>query len=214
MHLLITAGPTWEPIDAVRYVGNRSTGKMGVALAHAAAAAGHEVTLLLGPVGYDVAVDGGRVHRFGSSAELKQLLEAHFRGCDALVMAAAVADYRPIEVAEGKLPREPGKPLTLTLQPTPDLVALMAALKRPGQVVVAFALEEVATLEQRAAAKMRRKNVDAIVANPLGTMASDGITAVWLTAAGRRVEPGRMSKADFAAWLVKRVEELRAAAGV
>ncbi|MEX0654894.1 MAG: phosphopantothenoylcysteine decarboxylase [Phycisphaeraceae bacterium] len=211
MRILITAGPTREPIDAVRFISNRSSGRLGLALAEAALAAGDEVTLLLGPVDAPPAVtEAARTYRFNSSAELKQLLEAHFRDCQLLIMAAAVADYRPICVHEGKLPREgEGKAkLTLELQPTPDLVALTASGKRANQRVVAFALEQQDQLESRAAAKMKRKGVDAIVANPLGTMESASITPLWLTADGERAAPGRMTKSAFAGWLLERAKAL------
>ncbi|MFA9480101.1 phosphopantothenoylcysteine decarboxylase [Phycisphaerales bacterium AB-hyl4] len=209
MRILITAGPTREPIDAVRFISNRSSGRMGVALAESAAAAGDEVTLLLGPVDVTpTAAARMRMYQFNSSAELKQLLEAHFHDCELLIMAAAVADYRPVCVHEGKLAREGAGTMRIELQPTPDLVALMASRKRANQRVVAFALEEKAHLEERAAEKMRRKGVDAIVANPLGTMESSRITPVWLTAAGERDEPGRMDKADFAGWMLERARAL------
>ncbi len=204
LKFLITAGPTREPIDAVRFISNRSSGKMGLAIVRAAVEAGASVTLLLGP-GPDAAQipAGCHAYRFDSSAELKQLLEAHFRDCDVLIMAAAVADYRPIEVLEGKLPRDPQGGLTLQLQATPDLVALMAGQKKPGQRIVAFALEEAAHLEARAAEKLRRKRVDAIVANSLGTMEADTVTALWLTAGGQRQALPTMGKADFARWLIE-----------
>ena len=98
--------------------------------------------------------------------------------------------------------------MLIHLHPTPDLVALMAGLRKPGQKIVAFALEEKHHLEERAAAKMKRKGVDAIAANPLGTMEADAVTPLWLTAAGQREAPGRMPKTDFARWLVQRCEAL------
>ena len=207
MRMLITAGPTREPIDAVRFISNRSSGAMGLALARAAVEFGHEVTLLLGPgPGAAEAPAGCRVYRFESSAELKQLLEAHFADHAVLIMAAAVSDYRPISVSEGKLERDAQQPLTLQLQPTPDLVALMAQRKRPGQRIVAFALEEAQHLETRAVEKLRRKGVDAIVANPLGTMESQAISAVWLTAdPAQREAPPRMDKPAFARWLMAKI---------
>ncbi|MEX0744867.1 MAG: phosphopantothenoylcysteine decarboxylase [Phycisphaeraceae bacterium] len=209
MRILITAGPTREPIDAVRFISNRSSGRMGLALADAAVAAGDEVTLLLGPVDAEPTVhERLRTYRFNSSAELKQLLDAHFHDCQLLIMAAAVADYRPVTVHEGKLAREGAGHLTLELQPTPDLVALMASRKRADQRVVAFALEEKAQLEPRALAKMQRKQVDAIVANPLGTMESTHITPVWLTGRGERDAPGRLSKTEFAHWLLHHARTL------
>lgn len=210
MRLLITAGPTREPIDAVRFISNRSTGRVGLSLAEAGVAAGHDVTLLLGPGPGESDVPAGcRVYRFESSAELKQLLEAHFRDCDVLVMAAAVSDYRPQIVSEGKLPSDKQAGLVLQLSPTPDLVAMMASMKRAGQQVVAFALEESAGMEAKAREKLRRKGVDAIVANPLGTMEASAISAVWLTAAGEREQPGRMSKAEFGPWLIGKIQTLR-----
>ena len=213
MRILITAGPTREPIDAVRFISNRSSGKMGVAIAQAAAEAGHDVTLLLGPVMVPATLhDTMRVYRFNTSAELKQMLEAHFPDNDVLVMAAAVADYRMERAAEGKMKREStdgrDSELTLRLQPTPDLVRAVASTKRPEQKVVAFALEEPMEMEARAVAKMKRKGVDAMVANPLGTMDGEHITPLWLLADGSRTEPGRMTKPDFAGWLIDHLGEL------
>lgn len=210
MKILITGGPTWEPIDTVRYIGNRSSGKMGLAIACAAADAGHGVTLLMGPCAARLDVDrlqkaGIRWNGFESSADLRQLLETHWPDHDVLVMAAAVGDYRPRQAVLGKLQRLENQPLTVDMAPTPDLVAQMAKTKRPGQRVIAFALEEAATLEQRALDKLRRKGVDAIVANALETMGRDTITPLWLTAAGHREALGQMAKADFARWLVQRL---------
>ena len=153
--------------------------------------------------------EGHRMYRFESSAHLKQLLEAHFRDNDVLIMAAAVSDYRPMTVAEGKLPSDKGKPLSITLEPTPDLVKLCAETKRTGQFVVAFALEEAAHLEERAAAKMRRKGVDAIVANPLQTMDAERITAAVYLRDGRVLTaPPDLAKAVFADWLLDQLPEI------
>jgi len=211
MRILITAGPTREPIDEVRFISNRSSGRTGTAIAQAAVEAGHEVTLLLGPVMMLASLhEKMRIYRFTTSAELKQMLEAHFPDCDVLVMAAAVADYRVEQPRQGKIKREPGagSELTLRLQPTPDLVAAVASTKRADQKVVAFALEEPGELEIRAVEKMKRKRVDAVVANPLVTMDDQRITPLWLMSDGRREEPGRMTKSDFAAWLVERLSAL------
>jgi len=213
LRVLITAGPTREPIDDVRFISNRSSGQMGLALARAAAEAGHDVTLLLGPVLVPATLSDGdalRVERFTTTAGLRALLDEHFPACDVLVMAAAVADYRLAAPRAGKAPRSGG--MRLELEPTPDLVAGVAATKRPDQRVIAFALEEAAVLEERAAEKMRRKGVDAIVANPLATMDSGRVAAVLLTPDGERHEPPAtagsgtdgpgQSKAAFARWLV------------
>lgn len=209
--LLITAGPTREPIDDVRFISNRSSGQMGLALARAAADAGHAVTLLLGPVMLPTALgDDVQIVRFTTTDDLQTLLAEHFPACDTLVMAAAVADYRLASPRTGKAPRSQG--MRLTLEPTPDLVAHVAATKRPDQRVIAFALEEAAVLEERAVEKMRRKGVDAIVANPLATMDADRVAAMLLTADGHRHEPPAtagsgadgpgQTKDAFARWLV------------
>ena len=206
--ILITAGPTHEPIDDVRYVANRSSGRMGVALAEAARAAGWETTLLLGPAALEPPA-GVNVVRFECTADLERLLNVHFPFCDVLVMAAAVADYRPIRADIAKLPRT-GQKLTIELEPTPDLVARCVARKRPGQRIVGFALEEAARLESRAREKLRRKGLDAIVANPLETMGSLEIEARIITAESPVALDNllgdatvRASKTEFAARMIE-----------
>ena len=206
MRILLTAGPTREPIDAVRFVSNRSSGRLGIALAHAGVDAGHEVTVLLGPVLAPVSLsERCAVERFETCADLQRLLLEHFGQCQLLIMAAAVADYRP-QIQPGKLGRD--QAVMLRLEPTPDLVAQVAAGKSPRQRVIAFALEPPEQLEHRALAKMRGKGVDAIVGNPLGTMEADEIEPLWLTAGGQRLEPGPMPKDIFARWLVRKAEQL------
>ena len=198
--ILITAGPTRQPIDAVRYLSNRSSGRIGIALAEAAAAAGLEVMLLLGP-GDLPPPEGIDTGRFETADDLTAMLEEHFPRCDVLVMAAAVSDYQPVQVAPGKMPRGDDR-LVRELEPTPDLVAACAARKRPDQRICAFALDSPDRLHERAAEKLRRKNVDAIVANPLDTMSADTITATVLTPDGQAVQPGPLPKPHFAAWLI------------
>ncbi len=228
MKILITGGPTREPIDAVRFISNRSSGATAMALAFASVKAGHQTTLLLGPTGttpvslpkkspaadhrsletHQAIPQPYHLYRFETSAQLKQLLDAHWRDHDVLIMAAAVSDYRLNRVVDGKMPRLSGQELTLKLQPTPDLVALMAGKKRPDQRIIAFALEAAQGIEQKAIDKMTRKCVDAIVANPLGTMESDSITPVWLSRHGDRSVPGRMTKPQFADWLIDKLDSL------
>jgi phosphopantothenoylcysteine decarboxylase / phosphopantothenate---cysteine ligase len=203
--LLITAGPTHEPIDRVRYIANRSSGRLGIALAQAGREAGWDVTLLLGPV--EVAIPPGvAVRRFTTTADLARLLDEHFPRCHALIMAAAVADYRPKAAAISKLPRE-SRPLTLELEPTPDLLAGCAARRRNGQLVIGFALEPAKDLPGRAADKLRRKKIDAIIANPLETMGSESIHATLIRADGRTQSPGPLSKPDFARWLFAQLKD-------
>lgn len=210
--LLITAGPTHEPIDAVRYIGNRSSGRLGIALAERAAANGWSVTLLLGPTGLTPADSRVKVQRFRTTAELASLLGTAFPACDVLVMAAAVADYRPRmtqSILGGKFKRG-DEAWNLELEPTPDLLAGVAAGKRPDQLVIGFALEPADRLIESATAKLHRKGLDMIVANPLATMESETIEATVLRADGSRLQPsGPVSKAEFATILL---DEIRTAA--
>jgi phosphopantothenoylcysteine decarboxylase/phosphopantothenate--cysteine ligase len=173
--MLITAGPTHEYIDDVRYISNRSSGRMGIALARAGVRRGYVVTLLMGPSEVEPPPEA-RALRFVSTAELEALLEEHFPSCDLLVMAAAVADYRPSQRIPGKLRRADVR-LTLDLEPTPDLIARCAAHKSPHQRIIGFALEEERELQASAVAKLSRKGLDAIVANPIEVIGSSQSTA-------------------------------------
>ncbi len=211
--MLITAGPTHEPIDAVRFIGNRSSGKLGAAVAAAAAEAGWRVLLLLGPV--KIEPPKHRLiatHRFMTTADLEKLLGKHQADADALIMAAAVADFRPGAVAKGGKLRRTAKGLTLKLEPTPDLLAGCAkarARKHLQQVLVGFALEKREELEASAKGKLVRKGVDAVVANELETMEADTIRAKVFIADGSTEAPkGRLSKVEFAHWLVELTEAL------
>jgi phosphopantothenoylcysteine decarboxylase/phosphopantothenate--cysteine ligase len=163
LSVLVTAGPTRERIDPIRFVSNRSSGKMGYALAEAARDRGARVTLLSGPTGL-AHPPGVRVRDFESASDLMKLLIEEFPACDAIAMAAAVADFIPEESPE-RLHRADG-PRTLHLSPGDDLLATIARLKK-GQTVVAFAAESD-DLERRAARKMEQKNADLIVANDVG----------------------------------------------
>ena len=184
---------------------------MGLSLAAASLAAGHETTLLLGPGPADETVPSAcRLIRFESAADLEQLLEAHWPEHQILIMAAAVADYRPAATFDGKLSRDPNKPMTLELAPTPDLVAHIASIRRPDQRVIAFALEQHETLQERATEKLRRKGVDAVVANDLGAFEADDSSVLWLTADGVERMSGRMTKPELAGWILRQIgEDLR-----
>ncbi len=208
--LLITAGPTHEPIDSVRFVGNRSSGRMGIALAEAAIARGWSVTLLLGPATSepsDAAID---VVRFRTCADLQSLLQAHAPKADVLVMAAAVADYRPKPnpaMSGGKF-RRTDAPLILELEPTPDLLAGISKTRRPDQLFVGFALEPRRELLESAQRKLVKKKVDMVVGNPLATMDSDTVEAMVLFKDGRRADtPRLMTKRSFAPWLLDLVAD-------
>jgi phosphopantothenoylcysteine decarboxylase/phosphopantothenate--cysteine ligase len=208
--LLITAGPTHEPIDSVRFIGNRSSGRMGIALAEAAAQLGWEVTLLLGPVSAAVPThDRIQIERFRTCDDLQHLLGTHADRADILIMAAAVADYRPKPnpaMSGGKF-RRTGGPITLELESTPDLLAGVSATGRADQLFVGFALEPRADLLASAQSKLRRKKIDLVVANPLETMDSSAVEALILASDGS-VEhtDGVLSKAAFAHWLLARID--------
>ena len=212
VRVLITAGPTHEPIDAVRFLGNRSSGKLGIELARAARERGHHVSLLLGPTPEPAPAEG--VTRFRTHADLRALLERQFGESDVLIMAAAVADFRPRSPApDAKIRRsDDGKGLSLELEPTSDLLAEVGARRRAGQIIIAFALEPAEDLERSARAKLERKGSDAIIANPLETMDSDHIDATMFFARDVPAEsPGPLTKRGFADWLIERVERMGAA---
>lgn len=212
---LVTAGPTHEPIDAVRFIGNRSSGRMALAIARALANQGCRVTLLAGP---GVAIEGiegpvaARVRRFMTADDLGGLLAEEWPSHDVLVMAAAVADFKPACPVEGKL-RRGASVAPIALVPTGDLLAGLAASTRPDQFVVGFALEDPAELDRSARDKLARKRADVIVANPLATMDSADVDATLYLRDGR-VEgpPDRpLPKPAFAAWLAARIlPEVRA----
>ncbi|MCX5688823.1 MAG: phosphopantothenoylcysteine decarboxylase [Planctomycetota bacterium] len=207
VRVVITAGPTHEPVDCVRFLGNRSSGRMGMALAHAAAEAGHQVTLLLGPVGHAASCDGVAVHRFRTCTDLGALLDVHAASADVLIMAAAVADYRPVPLAAisgGKFRRgESGARVLLELVPTEDLLAKVARGRRADQLLVGFALEPREEMIASAHAKLVRKGVDLVVANPLESMDAGAIEGVIVRPEGevRPPEP-LMTKEAFARWFM------------
>jgi phosphopantothenoylcysteine decarboxylase/phosphopantothenate--cysteine ligase len=207
--LLITAGPTHEPIDAVRYLGNRSSGRLGIALADEAARRGWAVTLLLGPTARDASDSRIRVARFRTTADLEALLRAELPQHDILVMAAAVADYRPkagtADLAGKRRRSQEG--MVLELEATPDLLAACASLRRPDQLIVGFALEPRSEMLASAQSKLTRKNLDMIVANPLETMDGESIEAVVIGRDGsQRRTDGPVPKSTFAGWLMGIIE--------
>ena len=202
MRVLVTAGPTREHIDAVRFISNASSGRMGCAVAAAAVAAGHEVTLLAGPGVTDLP-DGCDVARFVSVEDLARELDDRFDRCDALVMAAAVGDFRPQRRAEGKIPRR-GGPVTIRLIPTEDLLAGLAGRKRPGRAIVAFAVEDPppAKAEARARSEMPAKGADFVVVNTPAAMGAADSEACILSAGGVELPWARRSKTELAARVV------------
>ncbi|MEM9082442.1 MAG: phosphopantothenoylcysteine decarboxylase [Planctomycetota bacterium] len=217
LSILMTAGPTHEPIDAVRFLGNRSSGKLGSALAEQAANDGHRVTLLLGPTKAQPNENTNlTVIPFQSTADLQALLERHLKDADVLIMAAAVADYRPKQVlGPGEKLRRTQAGLSIELESTPDLLAACAQQRtkrsNTGQLLVGFALEPQERLLSSARAKLARKGVDAIVANPLETMDASTINATLVTQDHEAEAPREMSKHSFAIWLLEQLLQLYAA---
>jgi phosphopantothenoylcysteine decarboxylase/phosphopantothenate--cysteine ligase len=209
--VLVTAGGTREPIDPVRFVGNRSSGRMGVALAEAAARRGAAVTLIAANIALPVAAGVERVD-VTSAAELEAATAKAFEGADLLLMAAAVADYRPADPDPGKLAREEGTRLTLELEPTADVLAGLAGSRRNGQVLVGFAAEHGGDFVARARGKLERKGIDAIVVNDvsdstIGFESSDNEVTIVSTAGEERLPRG--SKRDLADAILDRVVALR-----
>jgi phosphopantothenoylcysteine decarboxylase/phosphopantothenate--cysteine ligase len=162
--ILITAGPTFEQIDPVRFIGNNSTGKMGFALADECAARGADVTLIAGPVNLKTVHSGINRIDVRSAQQMYEAAMEHFPGSDAAILCAAVADYTPAVVADNKIKRK-GE-MTLTLKPTQDIAAALGAIKRPDQRMVGFALETNNEFSN-AQDKLERKNLDFIVLNSL-----------------------------------------------
>ncbi len=162
MRILITAGPTREKIDPVRFISNRSTGKMGYAIAASAAAAGHDVTLISGPVALECPANVKRIF-VESASEMAQAVHANAPDAEVMIMSAAVADYRPAHPWESKMKKQPGN-MFLELERTEDILGSVGKNKRPGQILVGFAAE-TENLEANALDKLRRKNLDWIIAN-------------------------------------------------
>jgi phosphopantothenoylcysteine decarboxylase / phosphopantothenate---cysteine ligase len=214
LRVLVTAGGTREPIDPVRFIGNRSSGRMGLALATAAARRGAEVTLIAANVSLPLP-SGVRVVDVETTEELADAVEAEFPAAGVLLMAAAPADFRAAAPEDSKIAREAGDRLELRLEPTPDILATVAGRRRDEQVLVGFAAETGADAIERARAKLERKAVDAIVFNDvsraeIGFDSADNEVTV--------VEPGGehhlelAPKEDIAEAILDRVDALRARA--
>ena len=161
--VLVTAGPTREALDPVRFLTNRSSGRMGYALAEAAARRGAEVTLVSGPVALECPT-GVRREFVESTQDLYCAMERLCREQDVIIQAAAPADYRPAHIAGQKIKKADGEAMELKLVENPDVAAMVGSKKRPGQVLVAFAAE-TQNLSENAAKKLDKKNVDFIVGN-------------------------------------------------
>jgi phosphopantothenoylcysteine decarboxylase/phosphopantothenate--cysteine ligase len=212
LRLLVTAGGTREPIDSVRYVGNRSSGRMGFAIADEAARRGAEVTVVAANVSLPRG-DGVEYVEVETTEELRAAATEAFAAADVVVMAAAVADFRPAAPADHKISKSGRDGLTVEMEPTPDVLSELAGARRSGQVVVGFAAEHGDGAVERARAKLDRKRLDAVVVNDISRadigfdVADNEVTIV--TAAGAEPVP-RSSKDEVAGAVLDLVERLHA----
>ena len=210
LRVMVTAGPSREALDPVRYISNRSSGKMGYAIARAAQKRGAEVTLLSGPVAIEAPL-GVKLVPFTTTQELLDRASELAREQDLLIQAAAPADYRAKEVAPQKIKKQGGEPMTFTLVENPDVAATLGKAKRSGQVFVGFAAETNDVLAH-AKDKLARKNLDMIVANdvthPGAGFDVDTNIVTLITKDGQEALP-MMSKAEVAQRILDRALALR-----
>jgi phosphopantothenoylcysteine decarboxylase / phosphopantothenate---cysteine ligase len=210
LRVLVTAGGTREPIDPVRFIGNRSSGRMGIALAAAAARRGAEVTLIAANVALRASA-GVRWIDVRTAAELAAAAEREFPAAQVLLMAAAPADFRVADPAEGKLQRSGS--LALSLEPTEDILAALSSQRREGQTIVGFAAEHGGEAVERARGKRRRKGADMIVLNDVSNpeigFESERNAVTLVTAAGETEVP-IASKEAIAKAILDEVDRLRA----
>lgn len=210
LRVMVTAGPSREALDPVRYISNRSSGKMGYAIAQAAQKRGAEVTLLSGPVAIEAPL-GVKLVPFTTTQELLDRASELAREQDLLIQAAAPADYRAKEVAPQKIKKQGGEPMTFTLVENPDVAATLGKAKRSGQVFVGFAAETNDVLAH-AKDKLARKNLDMIVANdvtrPGAGFDVDTNIVTLITKDGQEALP-MMSKAEVAQQILDRALALR-----
>ena len=215
MRVLVTAGGTREPIDSVRFVGNRSSGRMGFALAAEAARRGAEVTVIAANTALD-ATPGVRYVTVQTAEEVKDATLSRLPEADLLLMAAAVADFRPTQIHDAKISKGERDSLTVDLVPTVDVLAEASARRREGQIIVGFAAEHGPEGVERARAKLERKTLDAIVVNDISRpdigFDSDHNEVAILGQAGELHVP-RSTKEDVAARVLDFVQDLRVAGG-
>ena len=210
LRCLITAGPTREHLDPIRYLSNGSSGKMGYALAHAAAGHGWQVDLVSGPVSL-APPPGVQTKQVVSAEQMFHACDQLFDSCDLFIAVAAVADFRPARQSAVKMKKSEAS-LQLELEPTIDILKTLAARKTSRQIVVGFAAE-THDLETYAQKKLTEKNLDWIVANDVSRagigMNSDDNAVVMLSRAGVRIEFGPAPKADVAERILRTIVESR-----
>jgi phosphopantothenoylcysteine decarboxylase/phosphopantothenate--cysteine ligase len=206
MKIVVSAGPTRERIDAVRFITNFSSGKMGYAIAGAAATAGHQVVLVSGPVTI-APPPGVDTIRVESAAEMATAIHSSAADADAIIMAAAVADYRPVKQLEHKMKKTDGN-LTIELERTEDILKTLGEQKNPDCILVGFAAETDNLLEN-AIDKLKRKNLDWIVLNDVSRpgigFGSDQNAVTLISRDGRIIELDSAAKSVIAAKILEYV---------
>jgi phosphopantothenoylcysteine decarboxylase/phosphopantothenate--cysteine ligase len=216
--VLVTAGGTREAIDSVRFIGNSSSGRMGLALAQAAQARGAQVTLIAANVALP-APAGVRVREVVSAAEMQATCVEEFPGCEILLMVAAVADFRPVAAEDGKIKKSERERLELVLEPTADVLSGLAAARRQGQTLIGFAAEHGEQAVGRAREKLAAKGIDAVVVNDISRedigfdADANEVTILSAPGDGSRIEAlhvPRAAKAEVADAILDAAQRLRA----
>jgi phosphopantothenoylcysteine decarboxylase / phosphopantothenate---cysteine ligase len=216
--VLVTAGGTREAIDSVRFIGNSSSGRMGLALAQAAQARGAQVTLIAANVALPTPA-GVRVREVVSAAEMQATCVEEFPGCEILLMVAAVADFRPVAAEDGKIKKSERERLELVLEPTADVLSGLAAARRQGQTLIGFAAEHGEQAVGRAREKLAAKGIDAVVVNDISRedigfdADANEVTILSAPGDGSRIEAlhvPRAAKAEVADAILDAAQRLRA----
>jgi phosphopantothenoylcysteine decarboxylase/phosphopantothenate--cysteine ligase len=209
LRAMVNAGPTYEAIDPVRFIGNRSSGKMGIAIAQALRTQGADVTLVLGPV-HESVPDGIKIIRVESAKEMFEACTDGFQNADIAVLAAAVADYRPANVSTEKIKKK-DSPLELRLEETEDIAAALGKSKNSNQKLICFALE-TENEEAHALSKLQRKNADLLVLNSLRTegvhFGSDNNAVTLFHSNGSKKEISLKSKSEIAQIISNEIADL------
>ncbi|MDP4630462.1 MAG: bifunctional phosphopantothenoylcysteine decarboxylase/phosphopantothenate--cysteine ligase CoaBC [Flavobacteriales bacterium] len=209
LRAMVNAGPTYEAIDPVRFIGNRSSGKMGIAIAQALRTQGADVTLVLGPV-HESVPEGIKIIRVESAKEMFEACTDGFQNADIAVLAAAVADYRPANVSTEKIKKK-DSPLELRLEETEDIAAALGKSKKANQKLICFALE-TENEEAHALSKLQRKNADMLVLNSLRTegvhFGSDNNAVTLFHSDGSKKEISLKSKSEIAQIISNEIADL------
>ena len=207
MKIVVSAGPTREKIDAVRFISNYSSGKMGYALATAAADHGLDVTLISGPTVLPHPPDGIKFIEVETAAQMATAVKAAAAVADIVIMSAAVADYRPVNIISGKLKKTVGN-LVFELERTEDILASLGKCKRSGQLLCGFAAE-TDNLIRNAREKLSRKNLDWIIANDIGKpgqgFASDQNAVIMISRNGQQIELPLADKNSIARQIITEI---------